>query len=387
MIDYESLRRFATDSQIVKLDALKKYGTQIKAARALDINDRSFTRGLESLVKQAAKRGYDPDNNLLYPVGKGQELKGQSVLYDADGNIKQQWIKSQSDKQAEQADRLNEAIQAIKDEIKPLKPTKRPKVTSNDLVNTYIITDYHLGMLAWDEETGDNWDTDIAESLLYNWFSEAIKRSPDSEVGVLAQLGDFLHWDGLDAVTPQHKHLLDADTRFQKIVRVAIRVFRRIIDDLLKKHNKVHVIMAEGNHDPASSIWLRELFHALYDKEPRVYIELSPDPYYCYEHGDTSLFFHHGHKRKPANLDDVFVAKFREIFGRTKYSYGHTGHLHHKEVKESNLMVIEQHRTLSSNDAYASRGGWITGRDASCITYHKAFGEVSRITINPKMAA
>jgi len=387
MIDYESLRQFATPSQVIKLDVLKKCGTQKKAANYLDMNIRSFERGLDSLTRQAAKRGYDPDNNLLYPVGKGQELKGQSVLYDADGNIKQQWVKSQSDKTAEKEERINEIFSALKEELTPLKPVKSPKVKNDDLVNTYIITDYHLGMLAWDEETGDNWDTEIAESLLYNWFSEAIKRSPDSDTGILAQLGDFLHWDGLDAVTPQHKNLLDADTRFQKIVRVAIRVFRRVIDDLLQKHNKVHVIMAEGNHDPASSIWLRELFHALYDKEPRVYIELSPDPYYCYEHGDTSLFFHHGHKRKPANLDDVFVAKFREIFGRTKYSYGHTGHLHHKEVKESNLMVIEQHRTLSSNDAYASRGGWITGRDASCITYHKAFGEVSRITINPKMAA
>ena len=143
--------------------------------------------------------------------------------------------------------------------------------------------------------------------------------------------------------------------------------------------------MAEGNHDPASSIWLRELFSALYSNNPRVDVELSPDPYYCFEHGKTSLFFHHGHKKRVANIDDVFVAKFRDVFGRTKFSYAHMGHLHHKQVKESNLMVVEQHRTLSSNDAYASRGGWITGRDASCITYSKMFGEVGRVTINPDM--
>jgi hypothetical protein len=73
------------------------------------------------------------------------------------------------------------------------------------------------------------------------------------------------------------------------------------------------------------------------------------------------------------------------MFGRTKYAYAHTGHLHSIDVKENNLMIVEQHRTLAAPDAYAARGGWISGRDAKVITYHKEFGEVSRITINSDM--
>jgi hypothetical protein len=143
--------------------------------------------------------------------------------------------------------------------------------------------------------------------------------------------------------------------------------------------------MAEGNHDPASSIWLREWLHAMYEDEKRVTVDLSPDPYYCYEHGQTSLFFHHGHRRKPTNIDTVFAAKFREVFGRTKHSYGHMGHLHHRDVKESNLMVVEQHRTLAASDAYASRGGWMSKREAQVITYDRTHGEVGRVVINPEM--
>jgi len=147
----------------------------------------------------------------------------------------------------------------------------------------------------------------------------------------------------------------------------------------------VHLVMAEGNHDPASSIWLRELFRALYEDEPRITVDLSPDPYYCVEHGLTSLFFHHGHKRKPTAVSDVFAAKFREVFGRTKFSYAHMGHLHHVDAKENNLMIVEQHRTLAGSDAYASRGGWLSGRDACVITYHAAYGEGGRSRINSKM--
>ena len=179
---------------------------------------------------------------------------------------------------------------------------------------------------------------------------------------------------------------MDADTRYQKIVRVAIRCVRAVITKLLTKHKRVHVLMAEGNHDTASSIWLREWLAAVFEDEPRVSVDSSPDPYYCYEHGKTALFFHHGHKRKISDIAPVFAAKFRDTFGRTKHAYAHMGHLHHVDVKESPLMIVEQHRTLAAPDAYASRGGWISGRDAKVITYSKAHGEVGRVTISPAMA-
>jgi hypothetical protein len=115
-----------------------------------------------------------------------------------------------------------------------------------------------------------------------------------------------------------------------------------------------------------------------------VTVDTSPDPYYCVEHGLTSLFFHHGHKRRPQEIDDVFAAKFRDVFGRTKYSYAHMGHLHHAALKESPLMVVEQHRTLAAADAYASRGGWLSGRDAPVITYSKQYGQVGRVVLSPK---
>jgi hypothetical protein len=48
-------------------------------------------------------------------------------------------------------------------------------------------------------------------------------------------------------------------------------------------------------------------------------------------------------------------------------------------------MTVERHRTLAPADAYASKSGYISGRDAKVITYSKRFGEVSRLIINPDM--
>jgi hypothetical protein len=349
------------------------------AARLLDLNPSGISRRLIRLKA----RGYNPENDQRHPVPEGQLLKGVSTLYDDQGNVKIQWVKSQGDGNATAA--LRAVFDGLIEDLPKAKAVPAPERPVSALLNCYVITDYHLGMLSWGEETGADWDINIAESLLVRWFQTAIKQAPKADKAVFCQLGDFLHWDGMDAVTPASKHLLDADTRFQKLVRVAIRVMRQVIGMLLKKYPQVHVIAAEGNHDQASSIWLREWLQAFYEEEPRVTVDVSPDPYYCVEHGQTSLFFHHGHKRKPTNVDSVFTAKFREVFGRTKHSYAHLGHLHHRHQLETNLMVVEQHRTLAAPDAYASRGGWISGRDAQVITYHATHGEVGRIVVNSRM--
>jgi hypothetical protein len=385
MNNYNELLKYTIcDSEAECIEAVIKTGSPTEAAKLLDVNPRTVTRKVARIKSRAAIKGYSPDHNMTHTVPDGFKVKGVSTFYDEEGNPIRQWVKSTEDSERREQ-LIQEAIKAATDSIPRTKAIKPPKHTDSDLANLYTITDYHLGMMSWHEETGEDWDTGIAEDLLVNWFGAAIASSPQSEVGIFAQLGDFLHWDGLDAVTPANKHILDADTRFQKVVRITIRVIRRVIAMLLKKHDQVYVIMAEGNHDPASSIWLRELLTALYEDEPRVEVNNSVDPYYCYEHGLTSLFFHHGHKKRIANIDDVFASKFREVFGRTKFSYAHMGHLHHVDVKETNLMIIEQHRTLAAPDAYASRGGWMSGRDAQVITYHKEYGQVGRVVISPDM--
>ena len=147
----------------------------------------------------------------------------------------------------------------------------------------------------------------------------------------------------------------------------------------------VHILLAEGNHDISSSIWLRALFAEKYADEPRVTVDNTHAPYYAYEWGDTSLFFHHGHKRRVKEVSNVFAGMYREMFGRTKYSYAHMGHMHHVDIKEDHMMIVEQHPTLAARDAHSTRGGYQSKRGANVIVYHKKFGEVSRITIRPEM--
>ena len=342
-------------------------------------NEKNRKKARYYLTKQEYK------DVLEYREDKELTTIGKSTLRDKNGKVVIEWTKTSKSKE-DLLKSLRTAIDTLKEDIKPVKKIKRPQHFKNEnLINQYTLTDYHLGMMSWSEETGADWDLKIAEETLVKFFELAIQKSPNAKECIFAQIGDFLHWDGLDAVTPASKHVLDADTRFTKLVRVAIRVIRRVIEMLLNKYDKVNVIMAEGNHDPASSVWLRELLHSFYEKELRLNIDTNPDPYYCVVFGKNCLFYHHGHKKNIKSIDNVFVGKFKKEFGDSEFVYGHTGHLHHELKIESNLMLLEQHRTLASKDAYASRGGYLSGRDSKVITYHKDFGEVGRNTININM--
>jgi hypothetical protein len=384
MID-EKLMQYGTEREREYYLAVVKHGSNRKAAEALGCARRSVDKGIQNIKAKAARQGYAPEHDMTRQVPDGFHLRGTSTLYDADGNQKIQWVKTNIDQQRQQ-ELMREFIAGMCEEI-PQTPAieHSGKACNSDLLNCYVITDYHLGALSWAPETGADWDLEIAEATLVEWFRQAMAYSPDSETAVFAQISDFLHFDSFDAVTPASKHLLDASGRFPNLVRVAIRVLRQVIAMLLTKHKKVHLIMADANHDPTSQVWIREFFSVMYELDPRITVDTSPSPYNAYEFGKVALFTHHGHKRKPANVSEVFVAQFRELYGRTKYAYAHMGHMHHIDMKENNMMVVEQHRTLAAPDAYSARGGYIAGRDASVITYHRNFGRLSRTTVSYDM--
>ena len=367
----DHLKPFATKRQLEIIEAVEKYENKTIAAKKLGINGTSLYRAIKS-----AKNRYKAKLGLT-----GDYVGATSTLIKGGENddFALRWIKA-SDKDL--ATNREAALKGFLEQL-PREPRvkKTAKTYNKKLINQYTITDFHLGMLSWAGETGADWDTEIAVNTLVKWFSVAIKSSPDAEECLFVENGDFEHYDGLDSVTPMHKHVLDADSRQHKLIRASIQVNRAVIKMLLKKYKKVNVIISEGNHNLSSSAWRRESFRVIYENEPRVYINPEVKPYYAHEHGKTALFFSHGHVKKMDQIDRTFAGLFPELFGRTKHRYAHMGHFHHDKVIETSLMKVEQHRTLAAPDAYAVRGGYLSGRDAKVITYHKDFGEVSRLVI------
>lgn len=321
-----------------------------------------------------------PERGAEFSVPAGHVVKGVSALVSEDGREIVKWVKTTQDTEQREA-AMRAVLDGFKSELPRAEVVPAPSRTESSLLNQYTITDHHLGALAWNEETlGGDYDLKIGEQLVIRWFAAAIAQAPASERAVFAQLGDFLHYDSFKSITPEHGNLLDSDSRYPKMVRAAIRIVRTVIRMLLEKHRYLEVIMCDANHDPAGEVWLREMLAAFYENDSRVKVDTNPGTYSVVEHGNVSLFYHHGHRRNTKNVDSIMVGKYREVYGRTKFSYAHTGHKHQDELRTTDLMKVEQHETLAAPDAYGSN--WISGRSAKVITYHKDFGEDGRVILS-----
>ena len=380
----KNLYQYCTPRQRETLEAIDRLGSARAASIELGMNIGGASETYLAVKKKAAKKGYAPEHDFTRPVPDGYVAKGVSTYYNAEGKPAGQWVKASLSYQA-LAEAMREAIDGFKDEIPPAVSIVAPAASEEHLCNLYTFTDYHLGMLAWHKEGGNDWNLSLAEQTIIAALVQMVNQSPNAHTAVVNIQGDFLHTDGKMPVTPTSKHVLDADSRFPKIRRAAIRIIRSLVAICLQRHQEVYLIIAEGNHDEESAGWLADLFAVHYEDEPRVTVNDSVLPFYVFEWGSTMLGIHHGHKVKNESLPLLFAAQFPQQWGRTTRREIHCGHRHHRDEKEYNGVTVVQHPTLAARDAYAARGGWIADRAAWAITYHKKYGAVGRVMITTEM--
>jgi hypothetical protein len=354
-------------------------GSRTEAGKILNLDRRT----VGERMKLAAKRGFAPGHTMA-GTAPGYNLKYLKVHRDADGMIKQTWECQEPDKVLA-LELFEAAVNGIVSRIEPAKPTPLPKVALGDLLTQYCFTDYHINMLAWSKEGGADWNIEIAKETAIKAMNYLVAGSPASGTGVVLIQGDWQHYDSLDPVTPTSRHVVDGSGRPAQGIDASMEVIELLVTLALLKHEQVILQICEGNHDLYTSMILRKMFSRLYRDEPRVLVPDEETPYYAIEFGKTALFYHHGHKKSWSQLPLTFADKFSEIWGRTKFRYGNTGHYHHEKREEFSGIKMLQHPTMAANDAHGSRGGYSSMREMSAITFHRNFGRSSELIVNPDM--
>jgi len=381
MADFKKLLEYAkTEKQREVINACIEFGSVNGASKKSGLNRSTMRRHIDIVKSQAAKQGHSPEHGMVHTVPDGFAIKGTSTLYK-DGEPVIQWVKTNVD-QERQIELMNIVIEEFKKDIPKSQPVAIiRKDLDSKLCNLFPIMDFHLGMYSDAGETNGAWNMEIAEKVFMQLIDEMVERCPKAELAVFNENGDFLHFDSMKAVTPGHGHLLDASCRYPELVPAAIRLMKYAIKRLLETHEKVHIICAEGNHNEASSVWMRNFLACYYEDDARVTVDNSKRKYYGFKFGNVFLGFHHGHKKGVANVTEVIAGMFREWFFSCVYRYIHTGHLHHKHIKENILATVEQHNTIAPGDAHSAGGGYLSERSATVITYHSEFGEWGRFPV------
>jgi len=383
MVDYTDLEPFATPRQREYITAIKEHGSNRKAASALGVHHSAVSRSMDSLKKKAARQGYSPNHDMTHPAPDGFHLKGASTLYK-DGEPVLQWVKTNIDRER-QEELFVAFAQELADDVRGkghIAPA--PKSTEADLLTLYPLGDPHIGMYSWCEETGQDFDLDIATADLTKAVARLVESSPKSKIGLILNLGDFWHSDNQDNRTARSGNSLDVDTRWAKVLRAGKDALISCIDRAQEKHEKVIVKNLIGNHDDHSSQFLSLMLDSYYHDNDRVVIDTSPARFWYHQFGCVLFGATHGDTVKHTALPEIMAADVPELWGDTEYRYWHTGHVHHDASKEFRGCMWESHRTLAGKDAWHTEQGYRSGQSLKAITYHKDYGEEERHTVDIK---
>jgi hypothetical protein len=358
-----------TDEQV--LAALNKHpGSRTLAAKEAGLGASQFRERVREL---RAKGAAVPDGLI----------RKTSTCYDADGNVTQTWVKRDHDTPDPEtlADAIREALKAVA----PFKRIPAPKVTLAHLLTVYPVGDAHVGMYAWAEEAGGDYDLKIAEQLHLSAMSHLVEASPASEEALIVDTGDGEHYDNVRGETTKSGNRLDMDTRYHAMIRVSFRVWCNCIDAALVKHKRVTVIIVPGNHNDMMAAARQEALALIYRNNPRVRIVNKAGRFFYYEFGKVLIGAAHGDTGKPEKLAGVMAVDQPEAWGRTRFRYWYTGHVHHKSQQELMGTTWETFRILAPTDAWAHGAGYRGGREMQAIIHHRNHGEVGRHTFNPSM--
>jgi hypothetical protein len=373
-------------------------GSRVKAAEALGVSLHAIWSNLKALEKKGVEIPPSPYNTERadYMLKQAEaahasapanyHVKGVSTLYGAEGEIKQQWVKTDQDKENGTA-ALIEAVKEVFAEAPRIAPTAAPKSVMSDLLTVYPIGDHHFGMHSWAEETGNDYDLRIAEDLLIGAMERLVMSAPPSETAIINDVGDYIHINDKTNRTPASGHILDTDSRYAKIIRVGVKVLRRCMDMALGRHKRVILEVKPGNHNWDAYVVLQVALGLLYENEPRVTVTQSPAWYTYHRFGKCLIGFTHGDKSKMETLGETMAADRPEDWGATIHRYWYTGHIHSRKVVEGRGWTAESFRTLAPGDAYAVGAGYRSGRDMNAIVLNKDHGEIERHRIDVSQIA
>lgn len=366
------------------------------AARILEIprstmQSRCRDLGLrhEAFEIRDAREGYAP-GHFEHGVAPGYLMGKVTVQRDRSGAVERTW-----ERQSPAADLLEDIDRKIDERlarIEPLPPVPVPDVFGPaHLLNQVTISDGHVGALAWTPETGTpGWDLQIARDTLLSGACWLMDNLPSAETLLLLINGDFTDTDGSVPVTPQSKNILDVDGRFPKISDVAEEIIEQAVLHGLKRYAKVLLVIMPGNHDPNAAMWMRKLFRRIFQNEPRVTVDPSLRHYWAMLFGKTMITAHHGDKARLGELPGIFAADFAPMWGQATYRVCHAGHLHHKDLifhsgKELRGMLIIQHPTLASRNAWAAEKALAAARELLGHTYHTNGAMVTTLHFSPEL--
>lgn len=326
-------------------------------------------------VQQRPERNEEP-----FTLPENMRLDRATFQVGPNGTVERAWLKPK--RETDEIDIAN----AIKESLAEHAGTSAlypPPAGADPSTFTVIpLVDWHVGLMAWARECGENYDLKIARDVILKAMAKVIAQSPASQKCIVLGLGDMLHFDGFEPVTSRSHNFLDADGRYPKVLKTAVGMIRATIDMALQKFEKVDVRILPGNHDDRATVALNVGFDMLYENNERVTFDDSPDRFWWRREGKVFLGATHGDKAKMRDLPLVMAHDNPKDWAKSTYRRIYTGHIHHESKIEEGGVIVTSMRSPVARDAYHSFEKYRAGRSVYSETFDLDGKMASSVTVN-----
>jgi hypothetical protein len=390
------------------LDLVAQHGSMAAAARAVGLPEKTFAHRYR-MGLAAAERGEfgtspvipgfrisqvssGPNGDFVqqrpqlgpeFEMPEGHVLGAVSTLVDANGRQVLKWLKT---KQGDLGpDKLIEILQTAFANIPARKPVRydhNRESGNSALLAVYPLIDWHVGLLAWARETGEDYDLKIARETIMPAMRRLIAATPAADEAVILGIGDLLHFDGFVHETPASGHPLDADGRYPKVLETAADMVEEIVELALARHRRVTLRILRGNHDPVSAVAVAMALKRVFRANKRVTVDVDQSYNWWFRRGKVFLGGSHGDKAKMRDLPMVMAHDRPEDWAASTYRRIYTGHVHHESMIEEGGVIVTSMRSPVAKDAYHSFNKWRSGRSVYSETFNIDGSEAATLTFN-----
>lgn len=263
------------------------------------------------------------------------------------------------------------------------------KRTSNKENHMLVIdpADVHIGKLALAEETGDEYNIELAKQRCLDGVMGILEKTSGFHIDkILFVIGnDILHIDSpmrkTTAGTPQ-----DTDSMWWKAFIEAKKLYVSIIEHLVTVAD-VEVVYCPSNHDFMSGFMLAETVASWFHSSKNVSFDVSMAHRKYVEYGLNMLMFDHGDGHKETDTPIMMAQEMPEMWARTKFRHSYKHHIHHKKQirwqsgKDYHGVTVEYLRSPSGSDRWHDTNGYRGAKKAvEGYLHHKTLGQIARIS-------
>lgn len=241
---------------------------------------------------------------------------------------------------------MSEYAEIVKDVFRSsIKPYKIPKKAAiKDLNENKLLEltgiELHLGKLAFDSVSGQNYNSDVAQERFYKILSEVVEQQEveKCDTCLICVGNDFFNSDTVGNTTTKGTQQFN-DVNWKIMFSLGLDMYTRFIMTLRDKFNHIEVRLQQGNHDYMSSFYLYTALQCYFKDDDIIKFSDEIKDVQCFNWGKCAIFFTHGDTNLKRLIKSI-PAEFYDVWGKTIYRELHLGHLHSEIVVDDQSGLI-----------------------------------------------